>query len=330
MPTLKPLTREQLAKFLPDHEAVKRFEDLFQATLDSAPSADVSTLVESLSNDLSSSRSEIQRLSSKINQLEAMILSMLGPASLTGPIRSTGNTTSIAAQTGSGTTFAMQDSPSFNTPALNVATATSINKMSITAPASASTLAVADGKTFTVSRTLTITGTDGTVMTFPSTSATIARTDAAQTFTGTQTFDVLNATGVFTNTRSSGADTYINHVTSGTNNQIIGYNNSGITNGSGVVNNDGYIGSLNAYSTSVIGNGALIARFVSTAQGPQGLNVNGIVTVVGGASLITTSSAMNNGAGVSLGTLTNAPAAGNPTKWVPFDDNGTTRYFPSW
>jgi hypothetical protein len=74
------------------------------------------------------------------------------------------------------------------TPILGVATATSVNKMAITAPATSSTLAIADGKTFTVSHSLTLTGTDATTMTFPSTSATIARTDAAQTFTGNQTF----------------------------------------------------------------------------------------------------------------------------------------------
>lgn len=46
------------------------------------------------------------------------------------------------------------------TPTLGVATATSINKMAITTPASSSTLAVADGKTFTASNTITLTGTD--------------------------------------------------------------------------------------------------------------------------------------------------------------------------
>ncbi len=49
------------------------------------------------------------------------------------------------------------------------------------------TLSIAPGKTFTASKTLTLNGTDGTTMTFPTTSATIARTDAANTFTGTQT-----------------------------------------------------------------------------------------------------------------------------------------------
>lgn len=47
-------------------------------------------------------------------------------------------------------------------------------------------LSVASGKTFTASNTLTLAGTDGTTMTFPSTSATIARTDAGNTFTGNQ------------------------------------------------------------------------------------------------------------------------------------------------
>ena len=95
--------------------------------------------------------------------------------------------TAVTGETGSGA-LVFATSPTLVTPVLGVATATSVNKMAITAPATSSTLAVADGKTFTVSRSLTLTGTDTTTMTFPSTSATIARTDAAQTFTGSQTF----------------------------------------------------------------------------------------------------------------------------------------------
>lgn len=51
----------------------------------------------------------------------------------------------------------------------------------------AGTLNVASGKTLTASNTLTLAGTDGTTMTFPTTSATLARTDAGNTFTGNQT-----------------------------------------------------------------------------------------------------------------------------------------------
>lgn len=56
------------------------------------------------------------------------------------------------------------------------------------------TLAGTDGKTLTltdsltVNNALTLAGTNATTMTFPTTNATLARTDAAQTFTGTQTF----------------------------------------------------------------------------------------------------------------------------------------------
>lgn len=48
-------------------------------------------------------------------------------------------------------------------------------------------IVIASGKTFTVNNTLTLAGTDSTTMTFPTTSATVARTDAANTFTGIQT-----------------------------------------------------------------------------------------------------------------------------------------------
>ena len=78
-------------------------------------------------------------------------------------------------------------SPVFTTPTLGVATATTVNKVTITAPAASATLTIANTKGLTVSNTLTLAGTDGTTMTFPSTSATIARTDAANTFTGVQT-----------------------------------------------------------------------------------------------------------------------------------------------
>lgn len=54
------------------------------------------------------------------------------------------------------------------------------------------------------------------------------------------------------------------------------------------------------------------------------------ITAVGGATFLTTSTALTNGAGVGLGTLTNAPAAGDPTKWIGINDNGTTRYVPAW
>jgi hypothetical protein len=96
--------------------------------------------------------------------------------------------------TGSGTVVALATSPSFTTPTLGVASATTINKVTITAPATGSTLTIADGKTLTVNNSLTLSGTDATVMTFPSTSQTIAGLGVAQTFSNTNTFYQVNFT----------------------------------------------------------------------------------------------------------------------------------------
>jgi hypothetical protein len=83
------------------------------------------------------------------------------------------NGTQVSDKTGTGKVV-LDTSPSLTTPTLGVATATSINKMAITAPASGSTLAVADGKTFTVNNSITLAGTDATTITLPATTGTVA------------------------------------------------------------------------------------------------------------------------------------------------------------
>ena len=63
------------------------------------------------------------------------------------------------------------------------------NGLTLTAQAVGFTLSGGTtSKSLTINKTLTLDGTDGTTMTFPATSASIARTDAAQSFTGVQTF----------------------------------------------------------------------------------------------------------------------------------------------
>jgi len=111
-----------------------------------------------------------------------------GVATFLGTPSSANLRSAVTDETGTGA-LVFASTPTLVTPVLGVATATSVNKMAITAPATSSTLAVADGKTFTVNHSLTLSGTDTTTMTFPATSATIARTDAAQAFTGNQTFN---------------------------------------------------------------------------------------------------------------------------------------------
>lgn len=62
----------------------------------------------------------------------------------------------------------------------------------LTITTSTGTFTVANSKTLSANNSLTLAGTDGTTMTFPGTSATIARTDSAQSFTGTQTMSSLS------------------------------------------------------------------------------------------------------------------------------------------
>jgi hypothetical protein len=126
----------------------------------------------------------------------------------------------ISNETGTGA-LVFATSPILVTPTLGEATATTVNKVTITAPTTSATLTIADGKTLTTSNSITLAGTDATTMTFPGTSATIARTDAAQTFTGVQTFSSTiagsingNAETVTTNANLTGMVTSVGNATS--------------------------------------------------------------------------------------------------------------------
>lgn len=70
---------------------------------------------------------------------------------------------------------------------IGAATATSLNGLTITN--STGTFTLANGKTFTVNNSLALSGTDGTTMTFPATSTTLAGLSIAQTFTALQTIN---------------------------------------------------------------------------------------------------------------------------------------------
>jgi hypothetical protein len=73
--------------------------------------------------------------------------------------------TACSDETGSGA-LVFATSPTLVTPTIGVATATSVNKVAFTAPATGSTLTIADGKTLTASNTLTFTGTDASSVAF--------------------------------------------------------------------------------------------------------------------------------------------------------------------
>lgn len=99
-------------------------------------------------------------------------------------------------------------SPVLTTPTLGVASATTINKVTITTPASGSTLTIADGKTLTSSATLTLAGTDGKTLTLSNT----------LTFTGTDASSVAFGTGgtvAYTNVATLSSLASIGTITTG-------------------------------------------------------------------------------------------------------------------
>lgn len=77
------------------------------------------------------------------------------------------------------------------------------------------------------------------------------------------------------------------------------------------------------FSTGLGGNALSFTYATGAAAFAAGVTVNS-------ATLLSTSVALTNGAGAGAGTLTNAPTAGSPTKWIPINDNGTVRYIPTW
>lgn len=97
----------------------------------------------------------------------------------------------ISDETGGAGVLVGSASPTFTgTPVLATATATTINKITITQPATGSTLTLIDGKTLKIDNTIELAGTDSAVYTFPSATSTLASIGLTNTFTGRQ-----NSTG---------------------------------------------------------------------------------------------------------------------------------------
>lgn len=230
-----------------------------------------------------------------------------------------GNTT-----TGSGA-IVLAGSPTLVTPVLGVASATSINKVAITTPATGSTLTIADGKTLTASNTLTFTGTDGSSVAFGG-GGTVAYVGLANTWTSgiKQTFapSAANAginVGTLAGQPSSPVNGDLVYNSSAT--ALQAYINGvwvslGAGGGSGVT-------TVGAFSGSSQTNGASISSTTITFGPADGTNP-GMVTT-GSQTLAgpkTFSSAMTLNAAGSL-TTAQLTLAGATNNWISFSAGGT-------
>lgn len=170
-------------------------------------------------------------------------------------------------------------SPTMTTPTLGVASATSVNKVAITAPATGSTLTIADGKTLTASNTLTFTGTDSSSVAFgaggtvlynggalgtPS-SATLTNATGLPVSTGISGLGTNVATALAVNVGSSGAVV--------TNGGALGTPSSGtLTNATGL-----------PVATGISGLGTGVATFLAT---PSSANLLSAVTDETGTGVV--------------------------------------------
>lgn len=144
-----------------------------------------------------------------------------------------------------------------------------INKVTITAPATGSTLTIIDGKTLTASNSITLAGTDSTTMTFPATSAAIARTDTGQTFTGSNTFS-----GTTTSVQTTNFTSTSTTITLGSNSaaSTLGLGTGATTTGVTKAVNIGTAGVSGSTTNIIIG---------TSSGGTSNITLNGHVTVEG-------------------------------------------------
>ena len=195
----------------------------------------------------------------------------------------------------------------------------------LTVTTTTGTLTVASGKTLTASNSLTLAGTDGRTMTFPSTNATIARTDAAQTFTGVQTMTSPAITTSITTPSSTfdfvtGATTV--NIGSTTPGSIVdvGYNLQ-------VSNNLEVLGS-STFTSATFGGGFTLGGATSgTVIGTNGdIETDGLLRVGGGSGYsgvtITNAGTITADAGIFAGGSLGRSNLTGSTTGATFDTNG--------
>ena len=197
----------------------------------------------------------------------------------------------------------------------------------LTVTTTTGTLTITNGKTLAASNTLTLAGTDSTTMTFPSTSASIARTDAAQTFTGTQTFSspiAVGSGGTGLSATPTNGQIDIGNGTGFTRTTLTAGSGIAITNGAGSISiaATGGGGSPGGSTTQVQYNNAGAFGGISGFT-TDGTRVTASTTIgVGGATPSTSGNGITFPATASLSTNPNTLDDYEEGTWTPTDQSG--------
>ncbi len=305
------LTREQLARFLPDHQSIRAFEQLLDDVAVTIPEAgDEANTNAGIA--IAVANAALAEVASIIRELQlALNAPVVQPPVFQDDVAPRLEIGTLASQN--------SDTVSITGGSIDGVT------LGATTPSSAIFTSVS------YSGQLTSTVTTGTAPMVITSTTKVANLNADLLDGGDwATPGSIGVTtpngGAFTSLSSTGAPSF---GTSSLNNQtLIRGSSSGTNGGAAVLILNGGATIIGAGNKSVILGGAYDATPFIYAN--ANIEINQSVKVPGGAVFLLTSSSLTNGAGAGAGTITNAPAAGNPTKWIGINDNGTIRYIPAW
>jgi trimeric autotransporter adhesin len=129
----------------------------------------------------------------------------------------------------------------------------------------------------------------------------------------------LQTTGLLSRREAAGSDGHIAYLTTGVQNTVMGFNNSGSTNAQGVLNNYSYFGNLNSYGTQIIGNG--VSLMIITSAGNVGINTTSPAERLTVAGAIMSTGGIT-GHGANRTTLSQEGASG--AYWQSYGTNTST------
>lgn len=363
------LTREQLAKFLPDPQSIRAFEKLVIDATTTTPE-NVEAVTNIANSALAMAAAAISQLSELVEALDA---ALSAPAdtpldeqedfipNYSGSFGTLayqnddeveiigGSITGVAISGGSGSftniTYSEQLTSTIatGTAPMVIASTTKVANLNVdlldgadwASPAGIGTTAPSTGAftSLSYSGQLTSTVATGTAPMVVSSTTKVSNLNVDLLDGGDWAAPgTIGATtpnsGVFTALSTNGtANANLGTDTTNTGVNVRG-SNSGVAGGTSLVTRNNGTAILAVGNKSAINGGAYDATpFIF---GNATIEFNQQIRVPGGAFLLNTSAALTNGAGAAVGTITNAPAAGNPTKWIAINDNGVTRYIPAW
>lgn len=242
-----------------------------------AINANNAAIEAALENTLSRDGTSPNTMTNLLDMNSQQIINLPNPATANSPLRlqdlsdflGSGTVSNLPSGGSTNNVLAKASATDYDVEWTGTPTFTTVNKITLTAPATGSTLTIADGKTVTINNTLTFTGTDASTVAFGAGGTVAYRADNLSVFAATTSAQLA---GVISDETGSGALVFATSPTLVT--PALGTPASGVlTNCTGL-----------PISTGVSGLGASVAAFLAT---PSSANlISAITDETGTGSLV--------------------------------------------